>query len=58
MVDLLLSDRHFAEDDPRAAGMALRRLRTLAEVVLYALMLVAIAALWNNHPPHFIYVAF
>jgi hypothetical protein len=38
--------------------MALRRLKTFAQVVLYALMLVAIAALWNNHAPHFIYVAF
>jgi len=27
-------------------------------VLLYALMLLAIAALWNNDAPHFIYVAF
>ncbi len=38
--------------------MALRWLKAVAGAVLYALMLVAIAALWNNHPPHFIYVAF
>jgi hypothetical protein len=38
--------------------MALRWLKAVGEVVLYALMLVAIAALWNNHAPQFIYVAF
>jgi hypothetical protein len=38
--------------------MALRRLKAIGVVVLYALMLVAIAALWNNQAPQFIYVAF
>jgi len=38
--------------------MALRRLRAIAEVVLYALMVVAIVALWNTDAPRFIYVAF
>ena len=38
--------------------MGLRGLRMLATVVLYALMLVAILALWNNDAPEFIYVAF
>lgn len=38
--------------------MALRWLKTAAEIVLYALMLVAILSLWNNKAPNFIYVAF
>ena len=38
--------------------MALRGLRAIAEVVLYALMVVAIVALWNTDAPRFIYVAF
>jgi len=38
--------------------MVLRRLKLLATVVLYALMLAAIVALWNNNAPQFIYVAF
>lgn len=38
--------------------MALRWLKTVAEIVLYALMLVAILSLWNNEAPNFIYVAF
>jgi hypothetical protein len=38
--------------------MALRWLRTVGEIVLYALMLVAIVSLWNNEAPRFIYVAF
>ena len=38
--------------------MALRRLRAIAEVVLYAAMLVAIVALWNTDAPRFIYVGF
>lgn len=38
--------------------MVLRRLKLLATVVLYALMLAAIVALWNNDAPQFIYVAF
>jgi hypothetical protein len=29
-----------------------------ANVLLYALMLLAIVALWNNDAPQFIYVAF
>jgi hypothetical protein len=33
-------------------------LKTVATVFLYALMLVAIVALWNNDAPQFIYVAF
>ena len=40
------------------AGAVLRRLKTVATVVLYALMLVAVLALWNNEAPQFIYVAF
>ena len=35
-----------------------RTLRTVATVVLYALMLAAVIALWNNEAPQFIYVAF
>lgn len=38
--------------------MAVRWLRLAGEVVLYALMLVAIVALWNNKAAQFIYVAF
>jgi hypothetical protein len=38
--------------------MVLRWLKSLATIVLYALMLLAIAALWNNDAPEFIYVAF
>jgi hypothetical protein len=38
--------------------MALRWLITAAEVALYALMLAAVVALWNNDAPQFIYVAF
>lgn len=33
-------------------------LRTTATVVLYALMLATVLALWNNDAPQFIYVAF
>jgi hypothetical protein len=36
----------------------LATLKTTATVILYALMLVAVLALWNNNPPQFIYVAF
>ena len=36
----------------------LRRLKSVATVVLYALMLLAVLALWNNNAPEFIYVAF
>lgn len=32
--------------------------KTVATVLLYALMLVAVVALWNNDAPQFIYVAF
>jgi hypothetical protein len=32
--------------------------KTVATVVLYALLLLAVAALWNNDAPQFIYVAF
>jgi hypothetical protein len=38
--------------------MGLRGLRTIASVLLYALMLLAVLALWNNNAPQFIYVAF
>ena len=38
--------------------MALRWLKTAGEIVLYALMLVAIVSLWNNQAAQFIYVAF
>jgi hypothetical protein len=38
--------------------MALRRLKTIGEVLLYTLMLLAIISLWNNQAPRFIYVAF
>lgn len=36
----------------------MRLLRTLATVVLYGLMLLAVIALWNTDAPQFIYVAF
>jgi hypothetical protein len=36
----------------------LRVLRIVGMVVAYALMLVAVIALWNNEAPQFIYVAF
>jgi hypothetical protein len=36
----------------------MRALRTLATVVLYTLMLLAVIALWNTDAPQFIYVAF
>jgi hypothetical protein len=32
--------------------------KTIATLLLYALMVLAIAALWNNNAPQFIYVAF
>jgi hypothetical protein len=35
-----------------------RIVRSLATVILYGLMLLAVAALWNNQAPQFIYVAF
>ncbi len=38
--------------------MALHLLRTLGTVLVYAVMLLAIVALWNNNAPQFIYVAF
>jgi hypothetical protein len=38
--------------------MVLRRLKTVATVVMYAFMLLAVLALWNNNAPEFIYVAF
>lgn len=38
--------------------MALRALRTAGTILLYAAMLAAIVALWNNDAPNFIYVAF
>jgi hypothetical protein len=36
----------------------LRVLKSIATIVLYVAMLVAILALWNNDAPQFIYVAF
>ena len=36
----------------------LKALRIAGTVLAYALMLVAIVALWNNEAPQFIYVAF
>ncbi len=36
----------------------MRVLRTMATIVVYGLMLLAIVALWNNDAPQFIYVAF
>ncbi len=33
-------------------------LKSAATVALYALMLLAVLALWNNDAPQFIYVAF
>ena len=43
----------------RAERSRLRdRLRRTGTVLLYALMLAAILALWNNDAPEFIYVAF
>ena len=38
--------------------MAFRTLKTGATALLYAAMLAAISALWNNDAPSFIYVAF
>ena len=35
-----------------------KALRIAGTVLVYALMLVAIVALWNNEAPQFIYVAF
>jgi hypothetical protein len=34
------------------------RLRKAATVAMYAAMLLAVLALWNNDAPSFIYVAF
>jgi len=45
-------------DPVRAMATFLRRLKTIGTVVLYALMLLAVLALWNNNAPQFIYVAF
>jgi hypothetical protein len=36
----------------------LKLLKSVATFALYALMLMCIIALWNNHAPRFIYVAF
>ena len=36
----------------------LQTLKSIGTVVLYAAMLIAILALWNNNAPQFIYVAF
>lgn len=36
----------------------LRTLQSIATVVVYAVMLLLVAALWNNDAPQFIYVAF
>jgi len=38
--------------------MVLRVLRSVGTVVLYALMLAAVLALWSDEAPQFIYVAF
>lgn len=38
--------------------MGLRGLKTIASVLWYALLLLAVLALWNNNAPQFIYVAF
>jgi hypothetical protein len=47
------------ERAPRADGAVwLRRLKSVATVVLYGLMLLAVLAMWNNNAPQFIYVAF
>lgn len=35
-----------------------RALHAVGTVVIYALMLLAVVALWNNDAPQFIYVAF
>jgi hypothetical protein len=35
-----------------------RALRTIATVIVYGLMLLAVVALWNNDAPQFIYIAF
>jgi len=35
-----------------------RVLRTVATVIVYGMMLLAVVALWNNNAPQFIYVAF
>ena len=36
----------------------MRTLRTVATIIVYSLMLLAIIALWNSNAPQFIYVAF
>ena len=38
--------------------MELRRLKTVASVMLHLLMLLAVLVLWNSKAPQFIYVAF
>lgn len=38
--------------------LVVRIVKSIATVVLYAAMLIAILALWNNDAPQFIYVAF
>jgi hypothetical protein len=38
--------------------MARRALKRVAIVLVYAAMLAAVVALWNNDAPQFIYVAF
>ena len=42
----------------RPAGGARAVLRTAGQIVLTALMLLAVLALWNTEAPQFIYVAF
>lgn len=36
----------------------MKRMRSFFVLVLYAAMLLAVLALWNNDAPQFIYVAF
>jgi hypothetical protein len=43
---------------PSPAFITRADLRVAARIVLDALMLVAVLALWNNNAPPFIYVAF
>jgi len=38
--------------------MVLRIVKSAGTVLLYALMLLAVLALWNTDAPQFIYVAF
>lgn len=56
LVGLSFESRHPTK--PRRIRSLLQTLKSIGTVVLYAAMLIAILALWNNNAPQFIYVAF